>query len=199
MKTKLMILMTATLLAATALVAQRGPWVDGERGPSFDALVSALELTEAQLTSLQENSKAGREAMRALFEEAKPLHEQIRAELDAEAPNAAVVGELTVQLDAIRDQIGETKEKTHADALAVLTPGQQEALTAIVESKERSREKFAVIRTASMLGLLEHDGPGFGRRGGHRGPGGPGGPEGMHRGRRGPGGHGGPGGPPAEL
>jgi|GEM_PF-5877947 len=187
MKSKLMILMTLTLVATTALVAQRGPRGDramgeGMRAPNFDALVAALELTDAQLTSLQENSQAGRESMKALFEQIGPLHEQLKAELDADAPNSAVVGELTVQLDAVRDQIKEAKEKTRADALSILTPSQQEALTAIVESEERSREKFGVIRTAAMLGLLER-GPGMGRRGFGPGGFGPGGP-GHHRGPR---------------
>lgn len=187
MKTKLMILTTAALLAATTLAAQRGPRGEGKRGPNFDALVSALELTEGQLSGLQENAQAGREAIRALVEQMGPLHDQLKAELDLEAPNAARVGELTVQMDAIRDQIGETKAKTHADALAILTPGQQEALTAIVTSEERSREKFGVIRTAGMLGLLERDGPGFGKRGPGR--------DGHHNMRRGPRGGRGPGGP----
>ena len=181
MKTRLMILMTAALMAATTLVAQRGPRGEGMRAPNFDALVSALELTDAQLTGLKENAQAGREAIRALFEQIRPLHEQLKTELDVDSPNPSVVGELTVQIDAVRDQIGEAKEKTHADALAILTPSQQEALTALVESDEKSREKFGVIRTAAMLSLLERDGPGFGRRGfGH------GGPEGMRRHHRGP-------------
>lgn len=187
MKAKLMILMTVTLMATTALVAQRGPRGDRARGgerpaPNFDAIVAALELTDAQLTSLQENAQAGREAGKALFEQIGPLREQIKAELDSDEPNSATVGELTVQMDAIRDQVVETREQTHADALAILTPTQQEALTAIVESEERSREKFGVIRSAAMLGLLER-GPGMrGRRG--FGPG--------MEGRRGPGHHRGP-------
>lgn len=197
MKTKLTILMTATLLAATTLVAQRGPGGEGRRGPNFEALTAAIELTEAQLSALQENMQSSRAAMRELAEQIRPLHEQMKAELELEAPNPTVVGEIAVQMDAIRDELKATKEQSHADALAVLTPSQQEGLTAIIESDERSREKMAVVRAAAMLGLLDRDGPGFDRgRGGHRGPDGMG-----FRGRRGPRGPGGPGGPggPTDL
>jgi Spy/CpxP family protein refolding chaperone len=194
MKTKLMILMTATLIAATTLAAQRGPRGHGERpggmgAPSFDALVAALELTEGQVNQLKENARSSREAMRATMEESRPLREQIKAELDKDAPNPSVVGELTIKAHKARVELGETRKQARADARAVLTPTQQEALQTIVSSEERSREKMQVMRAAMMLSLVDGPAMGFGPRGPH----GPGGPEGMrkmfrgHRGGHGPG------------
>ena len=195
MRTRWTILTTVTLLSASMLFAQRGPR-DGEgRGPSFDGLVAALNLTDGQLSQLQENAKASREETRALMQEIRPLHEQIKAELDKPSPDPAVVGDLTVQVDAIRDQIGENRKNSHAAALALLTPAQQEALTALTSAEEKNRETFGVIRTAAMLNLLEGRGMGFGP-GGHGGfgpggfgPGGfgPGHGHGDHEGMRGPG------------
>ncbi|MBI1352706.1 MAG: periplasmic heavy metal sensor [Acidobacteria bacterium] len=182
MKTKLTILTTVTLLGASMLLGQRGPRGGGDRAPSFDGLVAALDLTEAQLTQLQENAASGREATQLLMQDIRPLQEQIRAELDKDAPDPALVGDLTVKVDAIHDKIGEVRDKTHADAVAILTPAQQETLTTLASSEEKTRETFGVIRTAAMLGLLEGPGPGgFGHGPGH-GPG-FGGMEGM----RGPG------------
>ncbi len=188
-------LMTLTLCAAMAagiLLAQDGPMHDREhRNRTPDEAISALNLTAEQVTALQENQRAKREATRSIQQAIAELGKQLRTEMSQDNPNASVAGQLLVDMKWKREEIKTTAGQFQAQALEILDDNQKAALAAL----EQTRQAQPALRQAGSLGLTS-SGPGQGGFGGRgpRGKFGPaaiggfrgGGRRGFFRSRRGP-------------
>ena len=163
---RILIACLSLALGASMLVAQEG----GRhfRGkPGTDAIKSALNLTDAQVTALQENNQALREAMKTVFEAASERHEAIQAELENANPNPTVVGQLMIDAHQARKQTDALRAEYREKAVAILDASQQSALAALKDSEERS----PALREAAFLNLIEVDREAFGHGvPGHRGP-----------------------------
>ncbi|MCB9383085.1 MAG: Spy/CpxP family protein refolding chaperone [Bryobacterales bacterium] len=154
--------MTAAL-GVTALAAQRHGGFEG-KAFNADALKTAINLTDDQVTALKANNQAMREAMKAIMEQAHEKQQAIEAELENTNPNPTTVGQLMIDAKALRTQSSDLRAEYRTKALAVLNADQQAALTALVDSGERS----PALREAGMFNLLEMDRGDFGS--GDRGP-----------------------------
>ena len=178
---RILIACLSLALGASTLAAQEGHGTfRGKRGGGTDAVKSALNLSDEQVTALRQNNQELREAMKAVFEQAGEKHQAIKAELENASPNPTVIGQLVIEAHAAREQTSEIRTQYHQKALAILDSSQQTALTALKDSEERS----PALREAVWLNLVEMDREAFdgrgGPRGGHRG--GPGGFMGGPRG-----------------
>jgi len=154
------LLLTAALAVAT-LAAQPGPPPPGERGPKFDAIKSYLGLSDEQMQQFQTLRQSFHEAVRTIMQDTRAKRQQLRDEMARESPNPTVVGDLTVQIQQARKQIGEKHKQFSEQARNILTEDQQAKLTAL----EQAKALLPAIRQAQGLQLLEGDapgGPGFG-------------------------------------
>ena len=170
---KVTMFLLATALGAATLVAQRpfGPRNAGEgqhaaRTP--DALIAFLNLDDAQVTALQENNKAFREAVRTAMEGKRDHMKQLRDELAKDSPDANLVGQLIIEGKKTREQIGEIRDQYKATAMQTLTDEQKAKLASL----EQVTELQPTAREAAGFYLLDRpdNGPGFGPGGRGRAP-----------------------------
>ena len=160
-------LMTLTLSAAMAtgiVLAQDDPMRDRERrNRTPDEAISALNLTAEQVTALQENQRALRQATRVIQQEIAELGRQLRTEMSQDIPNASVAGQFLVDMKSKREEIKTTAAQFQAQALEILDDNQKAALAAL----EQTRQAQPALHQAGSLGLTS-SGPGaggFGKRG----------------------------------
>ncbi len=161
----------ATTLFAVALFAQGpGERRGGHRTP--DALIEYLQLDEEQVAALQENNRALRQEIRTIMQNAREERGTVREELEQDNPNPTIIGQALVDAKEVREAIKAKREEYRANALAVLTGDQQNALAGL----QQALDLAPTAKQGVMMNLLE--GPegemqrgGFGpRRGGGRGP-----------------------------
>jgi Spy/CpxP family protein refolding chaperone len=146
----------ALLLAAMVAAQPFGP---GPGAGGTEALKSALNLTDDQITKLRDLRKAEFEALKPLLEQWRTNRQALRDKVQA-GGDAAEIGKLVLAGEALRKQIQETQDSYHKQALAILTPTQQSALSKL----EEAAKLLPAIGQARALNLLT--GPaGFGRGG----------------------------------
>ena len=176
--------LAAIVLTASAMVVAQDD-SQRRRGPSFGAVKDALQLTDEQVTALQENNAAVRETAREVMSETREAREALRAELELDNPNPSIVGQHMVAIQQAGKALKAQREQARESALAILNDEQKAKLAEI----EAALALVPVAGQARALNLLaggeRGDGPGFKSRGfggpGHPGFGGPG-----LRGPRGP-------------
>lgn len=144
----------AGLVAGGLLVAQpggRGP--RGPRGPRPDtaALKEALNLSDAQVQQIRDMTRQQMEGLKPLGDEMRDKSQALREEMKKDSPDQAKVGQLTVDLKTLRDQL-KSKRTTRADGIsALLTPEQRTKL----KSLEEAARLAPAARQAAALGLIE--------------------------------------------
>ena len=127
-------------------------------------LKEILSLTDEQVQQLRNINMALAEAVKPDKEQIRTLQSQLRAELASDAANAAVIGQLQLDIRNLMDQIAATRSDYVGTARAVLTPGQM----AVLASLEQALALAGPARQAVTLNLIETDGvAGFGDA--HRG------------------------------
>lgn len=161
------------------LAAQFGGRMRGEQ--SNDEITAFLGLTEAQITCLQSNRDALKEALGPHFETMRNLQMQLRQANRDGADTSAI----QAQIDSERENAKATHASFVATAQGCVGSAQAAKIAELVAAEALMRE---VRQGVGLLLLTPTDTPGFGGFGpgfgGHGGPGGPG----MGGGRRGPGG-----------
>jgi len=166
-------LMIIIALAASALCAQ-GP---GRRMHGMSAhaktteVQSYLNLTDAQIASLQQLRQSERAALEPIYQQMGPLHENLRTQSQSGNADAAAVGKLVLSIQSLEQQAAPIRSSFQQQALAVLTADQKTKLAAL----QSAAALMPTIHEATALNLLtppkRSEGPGeFG-------------PEGMPHGR----------------
>ncbi len=156
---KLMTLTLSAAMAAGIVLAQDGPMRDRERrNRTPDEAISALNLTAEQVTALQENQRAQREATRLIHQVITELGKQLRTEMSQDNPNPSVAGQLLADMKSKREEIKTTAGQFQAQALEILDDNQKAALAAL----EQTRQAQPALHQAGSLGLTS---PGPGKRG----------------------------------
>ncbi len=159
---KLALLATvAAVLFTAAAIAQPGPGFRpggpggleegpgaGDRHLHLLPPPGYLQLTEEQRGDVQPILEALREDLGALREAQHALREQLRDELGAEEPDVVAVGQLTVELHALRGESREALQAAEGQFVRVLTPEQLQKY-----------ENFKELRR-----LFQHRDPGGGPR-----------------------------------
>ncbi len=155
----------AALLCAVPLWAQDQNEVVGEvRAP--EALIEALSLTAEQLGQLQANREAYRVEAQPLAEDIAAKQRELRQEVFAAAPNATVIGTITMEIEALSGRLADVREHRREVARGLLTEAQLTALVPIEAAAERAeaaRQAVALILVPSAASV---------RSGVRRGPGG---------------------------
>ena len=131
-------------------------------------LKEILSLTDGQVQQLRDINTAIVEAAQPDKEQIRTLQSQLRAELASDVPNAAVIGQLELDIRNLMNQIAATRADYVDEARAVLTPEQEAALTSL----EQALALAVPARQAVALNLIETDGV-TGVGGAHRGTRGP--------------------------
>jgi Spy/CpxP family protein refolding chaperone len=169
--------MTKTILATFALsgllFAQGpgfGPRPGAERQPPTPtALIEYLGLSETQVTQLTDLRKSLPDIAKPIAEQIRTKNEALREEMQKTNPNPATVGQLMVDMKALREQIRAEHVKINDQAKALLTEDQKSKLAQL----EAAAKLLPAFRQAIGLGLLDGpagagpaEGPGMGLMGG---------------------------------
>ncbi len=150
-------------LAAGALFAQ-GP--GGPRMHSMSAagkttaVQSYLNLTDAQISTLQQLHQSEMAALKPIFQQIGPLQESLHTTEQASGADATAVGKLVLSIQNLEQQAAPIRASYQQQALAVLTADQKTKLTAL----QSAAALMPAIHEATMLNLLTPpqgaDGPG---------------------------------------
>ena len=124
------------IAALSPLMAQPGD--DSPLMPD-KSLADILGLTEEQIEALQQLTEEFEAAAGPLQEEKAAAREALAAELEAEEPSAALVGELFLQIQGLNGQIEQLRLDFTAAFEALLTPEQLERLQRLRERRRHRR------------------------------------------------------------
>jgi Spy/CpxP family protein refolding chaperone len=150
-------------LAASALFAQGpgGPRAHGMAAQGkTTAVQSYLNLTDAQISSLQQLRQSERAALKPIMEQMGPLHESLRSQSQSGSADATAVGKLVLSIQSLEQQAAPIRTSFQQQAMAVLTPAQKTQLAAL----QSAAALMPAIHEAEGLNLLTPpsgpDGPG---------------------------------------
>lgn len=134
--------------------------VDG--GPPARDLLAALrtvgrylDLTEDQVTQVREILETTHASIEAIREEIRPLAESLHDELESGAPAPEAVGQLVIQIHALRDQIKGERQSAVDSIRSLLNDEQLQKVDHVVQAARLA----PVIRAFRVLGMLPP--PGF--------------------------------------
>ena len=176
-------LIAISFLCAATLLAQERTFERGEgrrgRGMRTQALNNYLNLTEPQVADLQAAKRAFHEATRPVMEELRNKGRALREELGLASPSPLAVGDLTLQLRDLRDQLKAAKTAEREQNLNLLNADQQGQ----VEELGRLLSLQAVAHQAAAMNFIESPEHGPAMRRNFGGPGGKSRPGSGARGR----------------
>jgi len=115
--------------------------------PPEPILKDVLQLTDAQITTLQQLEQTRQQAVEPLMRQIVPAQQALQAALQQSNPDAAVVGQLVVTVDALQRQIAQHQQDFGNDFLAMLTDAQRSQVQQI-------RGIEAALRAAAALHQL---------------------------------------------
>jgi|SRR5450631_2498050 Spy/CpxP family protein refolding chaperone len=138
--------------AASALFAQGpGPRMHGMAGHAKTTEVqSYLNLTDAQIASLQQLRQSEMAELKPIFQQIGPLHQSLRTLQESSSPDATAVGKLVLSIQALEQQAAPIRSSFQQQAVAVLTADQRTKLTAL----ESAAALMPTIHEATALNLL---------------------------------------------
>jgi len=125
--------------------------------PGVDALKNYLNLQDAQIQALQQLRQQEIQATQALFAELVGKQQSLREQLDRGSTDAAALGKLLLEIEAVRKRLVQSHETFRSQALGLLTVEQKTKLAAL----EEARKLEPAIRQAEALGLLNPPDPGL--------------------------------------
>jgi hypothetical protein len=154
------------ILSTTVLLAQAPP-------PARAELKSFLGLTDQQLTQLVQLRRDEQAALRPIREQMAVKAKALRDAMAAGAPDAAAVGQLTLDVRNLRQQVIQANQDYHNQALGLLDDAQKTKL----QTLQRLMRLRPAVDAATALNLLlpppQRMGPGM-RGGAGQGAGAPG-------------------------
>jgi Spy/CpxP family protein refolding chaperone len=122
--------------------------------PAITAAANYLGLSDQQvqeLTALRRDEQNALAPLRGqIGEKSKALAEARKAA----NPDPAVVGQLVLDLQRLRDEIRRANEDYHTKAVAVLDAGQREKLASLEKAGERDATTRAAVAGATALNLI---------------------------------------------
>ncbi len=162
--------MLPILVLATALSAQT------PAAPILDPIKTYLNLQDSQIQALRQLRQQQMQAMQATLSELAARQQSLRDQLDRGSTDAAALGKLLLETEALRKQIRQMHEGFRTQAVNVLSADQKAKLAALEEALKLA----PAAQGAAALGLLTPPDPvpgwpgpgllGFGRGMGPEGP-----------------------------
>jgi Spy/CpxP family protein refolding chaperone len=129
----------------------------GPQSPALDELKAYLNLTDAQIQSLQQARQQAMTGQQTVFTQVRDKHQALRDLLDKGTSDAAAVGKLMLDIRALQKQVASAMTASHTQALSFLTAEQKTKLAAL----EQAAKLRTAIDQAARLGLLEAPAPGL--------------------------------------
>lgn len=127
--------------------AGRGPGRQGEMG----ALKEYLGLTDAQVQQIRDVTRQQMESVKPLADQMREKSSALREEMKKETPDQAKVGQLSVDLKNLREQM-KSKRTARGDSVSgLLTPEQRTKLKTLEEAAKLG----PAVRQAGALGLID--------------------------------------------
>lgn len=164
------------ILSTTVLLAQAPPprvlRPGAQAAPARAELKSFLGLTDQQFDELVQLRRGEQEALRPIREQMAVKAKALREALAAGSPDAALVGQLTLDVRTLRQQVRQTNEEYHNRALGLLDDAQKAKL----QTLQRLMRLQPAVNAATALNLLLPPQPrmGPGQRGSGQGAAAPG-------------------------
>jgi len=118
--------------------------------PKATEAQSYLNLTDAQVTSLQQLRQAEITALKPIFQQIAPLRDSLRTQTQSGSADPAAIGKLVLSIQALEQQISTTRSSYHDQALALLTADQKSKLAAL----QSAADLMPTIHQAMGLNLL---------------------------------------------
>jgi Spy/CpxP family protein refolding chaperone len=116
-----------------------------------DALKQYLNLTDSQVEQLRTARKDLAQANKPVLDQIREKAQALRQEMKSDKPDSTKVGQLTVELKALREQIRTSRDGLGAKTRAILSPEQQAKL----KNLEEAQKLAPAIRQAVALGLID--------------------------------------------
>jgi Spy/CpxP family protein refolding chaperone len=166
---------TCALSLSLPLLAQQTPPTTTPRTPPVDQVKTYLSLTDQQVQQLQQLITSERQANQTRQQEIQTKQTQLQQLLTANSNDAAALGRLLIDIQALRRQVETTHTNFQTQAVALLNDAQKTKLKALDDASKLA----PTIGQAVSLNLLtparppNAGAPGIGGPG--PGPGGPGG------------------------
>jgi len=150
------------LLAGTALFAQRPHFIAGQPGtrpgamlrPPAGEVKAYLSLSDAQMQSIEQIRPQGGESLRTVMEQMHQKHQALSEALKTNK-DAATVGQLMLDVQALRKREQELQKNLHEQAVNLLTADQKAKLAKLEEAAKLSQ----TIEQATMLNLIARPEP----------------------------------------
>ncbi|MBL8215085.1 MAG: periplasmic heavy metal sensor [Bryobacterales bacterium] len=150
----------ALVCLALPLLAQNTPQ-QPPQPPPLTELKAYLTLTDSQVTQLQSLVQAERQANQPRVQEINTKEQQLRTALNNNSNDAAALGRLLIDIQALRRQITTTAENFRTQATALLNDTQRTKLRALDEASKLAPS----IRQAVSVNLLAPPAPPTGASG----------------------------------
>jgi len=130
-------------LAAVGMAGEGGRFGRGEGRMhgrhGFGMGMRDLNLSDEQKAQLKQIHEQQREVMKPLVEQQKQLRDQMEQFLASGKPDATRIGQLQIQLFALRGQFRAQREKMQQEFVNVLTPEQKAQWE---KSREERKQRF---------------------------------------------------------
>lgn len=139
-------------LAATAVFAQ-GPGAFRMHSMSAQKTTevqSYLNLTAAQISSLQQLRQSEMAELKPIYQQSGPLRQSLRTQEQSSSADAAEVGKLVLSIRSLEQQAAPIRASYQQQALALLTPAQKTQLAAL----QSAAALMPAIHEATALNLL---------------------------------------------
>jgi|CXWL01.1.fsa_nt_gi Spy/CpxP family protein refolding chaperone len=111
----------------------------GGRGAFLDRIADYLDLSAEQRTQAKAKMESTRDSATELGEQTRGLRDELRAAVDR--GDKAAIGDLVLQLKALRDQAGGVRDRVAADLETILTPQQQVRWQALRDWLDQRRDE----------------------------------------------------------
>lgn len=141
---------------ALAVAFAQGPPTPGGFAPPVTELKTYMNLTDTQITSITNSNQALMTASRTVMEQIRTKRTALQALLTAGSTDAAALGKLLLEIQALEKQITDNHTKAQTAAVSFLSADQKTKLKGL-EDASKLREE---IGEASRLNLLAAPAPG---------------------------------------
>ena len=151
-------------LAASVVFAQApgGPHQHGMCAAKMTQVQTYLNLTDAQVSSLQQLRQSEMAALKPIFQQIGPMRQSLQAQKESSGADATAVGKLVLGIQALEQQAAPIRASFQQQALGVLTPAQKTQLAAL----QSAAALMPTVHQAAALNLLTppegSEGHGFG-------------------------------------
>ncbi len=128
-----------------------------------DQVQSYLSLTDAQIQSLQQLRQSEMTALNPVMDQIAPLRQSLQTQLQSGSADAAAVGKLVLNIQALEQQVTTARNSFRDQALALITADQKTKLADL----QSAADLMPTIQQAMSLNLLSppkglEGAPGFG-------------------------------------